>query len=201
MSDENQAQTSTPNEQIKMSDGTTQSFSPKKKLIKEISVTDSGTVKVKLYFRNGEVREFIATSDDATYAKAAAHGYSQKLGDECAGLTEIDDMLQAIDELIVRLDNGEWTSKREGGSAAGGSILARAMVEVTKKPSESDEQARERVKLFLSNRNQAEKIAMRSNPRLKPVIERMEAEKAAKSGKSIDTDALLSELDGDGADA
>lgn len=182
-------------ESILMSDGTAQGFSPKKKLIKDVSVSDQGTVKIKLYFRNGEVREFLATNEEQTYAKAAAHGYSQKLGDECAGLDSVDDMVQAIDELIVRLDKGEWVGKREGGSAAGGSFLARALVEVTKKADESDEQARERVKKFLADKSQAEKLALRANARLKPIIERMEAEKAAKAGdKGIDSDALLDQL-------
>lgn len=182
------------NEKISMTDGTVQEFSPKKKLIKEVTVSDQGTVKVKLYFRNGEVREFLATVEEATYYKAAAHGYSQKLGDECAGLDNVDDMVQAIDELLVRLEKGDWSSKREGGSAAGGSILARALVELTKKAEETDEQARERVKNFLANKTQAEKIALRGNDRLKPIVERLEAEKAAKSGKGIDADALLDQL-------
>lgn len=183
------------NEEILMADGTTQSFSPKKKLIKEVTLTEQGSVKIMLHFRNGEQREFLATAGDATYAKAAAHGYSQKLGDECAGLDSVDDMVQAVDELIVRLDKGDWSSKREGGSAAGGSALAKALVEATRKPSESEQEARERVKLFLAGKTHAEKLAMRINSRLKPIIERIESEKAAKSGKAIDSDALLSELD------
>lgn len=182
------------NEKILMTDGSSQEFSPKKKLIKEVSVDENGDISVKLFFRNGEVRQFLSGSTATTYAKAAAHGYSQKLGDECAGLDNIDDMVQAIDELLVRLGNGEWTGKRDG-SAAGGSILARALVELTKKAEETDEQARERVKKFLATKTQAEKIALRNFNKLKPIVERLEAEKAAKSGKGIDAEALLGQLD------
>lgn len=182
-------------ESILMQDGSTQTFSAKKKLLKAVSVDNNGTIQIKLYFRNGEVRDFTANSDASTYTRAAAHGYSQKLGDECAGLDSVDDMVQAIDELLVRLDKGEWLGKREGGSAAGGSFLARALVEVTKRPDETDEQARARVKVFLSDKSQAQKLALRANNRLKPVIERLEAEKASKAGTGIDSNALLSELD------
>ena len=72
---------------------------------------------------------------------------------------------------------------------AGTSILVRALVESTGKPVEA-------IKAFLANKSHAEKVALRGNPRIKPIVERMEAEKAAKaSGKAgVDTDALLDEL-------
>lgn len=180
---------------VTMSDGSTIDFGAKKRLVKTVTVSDQGSVTIDLAFRNGEQRRFIAMADAATYAQAAAHGYSQKLGDECAGLKDESDMVQAIDELIVRLDQGEWSGRREGGAGAGGSILARALVELTQKPEETIEQARERVKTFLASKTQAEKIALRGNLRLKPIIERLEAEKVDRSGKGVDSDALLDELE------
>jgi len=40
------------------------------------------------------------------------------------------------------------------------------------------------------------KSALRNNPRVKPIIERIEAEKAAKQTSKVDTDALLAGLEG-----
>ena len=51
--------------------------------------------------------------------KFAAHGAEQKLGDEIAGLEDVDDCVIAIDSLIDRLYNGEWSVKREAGGMAG----------------------------------------------------------------------------------
>jgi hypothetical protein len=75
---------------------------------------------------------------------------------------------------------------REAGGMAGTSVLARALAEIKNLPIE-------RVKEFLSKKSQAEKIALRNNPSVKPVVERIEAEKNAKASK-VDTEALLGEL-------
>ena len=50
------------------------------------------------------------------------------------------------------------------------------------------------VKTFLVNKNQAEKLALRRNAKLRPIIERLEADKASKSKNTVDTDSLLQEL-------
>jgi hypothetical protein len=176
-------------EAIPMEDGSIVNFTGKRKLVKEAEVTSQGTIKLRLCFRNGAVREEIFTPDAETYAKAAAHGYLQKFGDECAGVNDLDDMVQAIDELLVRVNKGEWTSKREGGSGnSGASVLARALVEVSGKTPEA-------IKEFLATKSQAEKIALRNNPKIKVVVDRLEAEKLAKKGGGIDSDALLDDLD------
>lgn len=175
-------------EAIPMSDGSIVNFTGKRKLVKEAEITPQGTIKLRLCFRNGAVREEIFTTDSATYAKAAAHGYLQKFGDECAGVEDLDDMVQAVDELLVRVNNGEWTSKREGGGAGtGSSVLARALVEVTGKTAEE-------IKLFLAGKTQAEKIALRNNPKIKPTVDKLEAEKQAKKGGGVNSDALLDDL-------
>jgi hypothetical protein len=116
----------------------------------------------------------------------ALHGAEQKLGDEIAGLKEIDDAVMAVDELIDRLYNGEWGVKREASGMAGTSVLARALVEVTGKPIE-------KIKEFLKAKTQAEKIALRADARIKAVVDRLEAAKVAK-GTQVDTSALLNEL-------
>lgn len=168
-------------ETVKMSDGRLVDFPGKRQLIKTSSLDG---MSVTLDFRNGETRVF--TLPPAMVNQFALHGAEQKLGDEIAGLKEIDDAVMAVDELIDRLYNGEWGVKREASGMAGTSVLARALVEVTGKPIE-------KVKEFLKAKTQAEKIALRADTRIKTVVDRLEAAKVAK-GAQVDTSALLNEL-------
>jgi hypothetical protein len=85
--------------------------------------------------------------------------------------------------MIARLKKGEWQKEREKSGMAGTSVLIRALVESSGKPVET-------VKAFLADKTHAEKIALRNNPKIKPIVDRIEAEKANKSG-SVDSDALL----------
>lgn len=161
-------------ETVTMSDGRIVEFSGKRKLLKE-SFAKDGKALVRLDFRNGQTRLF--TVPDTLLLKFATHGAEQKLGDETAGLDDIDDAVLAVDDLIDRLYNGEWGVKREGNGMAGTSVLARALVEQTGKTLEE-------VKAFLGKKSQAEKVALRNNPKIKPIVERIEAEKAAKATKA-----------------
>lgn len=178
------AKTETAVETVKMTDGRIVDFAGKRKLLKE-SIEQDGTVQVRLDFRNGETRLF--TIPDNMLHKFAAHGAEQKLGDEIAGLADVDDCVIALDELIDRLYNGEWGIKRESNGMAGTSVLVRALVEHTGKTVEQ-------IKTFLSGKSQAEKVALRNNPKVKPIVERIEAEKVSKASK-VDTDAMLGELE------
>lgn len=171
---------------VTMQDDRVVDFAGKKRLIKDTLLSADGKVQVRLDFVNGQTRLF--TVPDNLLNKFAAHGASQKLGDEIASLKDTDDAVLAIDELIDRLYNGEWNTKREGDGMAGTSVLMKALVESTG-------QTAEKVKAFLATKSQAEKIALRNNPKIKPIVERIEAEKAAK-GTPVDTDALLGELSG-----
>lgn len=166
-------------------DGRLVDFAGKRKLLKQSSVSADGKVQVRLDFRNGESRLF--TIPDTLLNKFAAHGAEQKLGDEIAGLDDVEDCILATDELIDRLYNGEWSVKRESSGMGGTSVLVRALVEHTGKPVED-------IKSFLKAKTQAEKIALRNNPKIKPIVDRIEAEKAAKAGAKVDTDGMLSEL-------
>lgn len=178
--------TETQVETVTMTDGRIVDFAGKRKLLKESSVTADGKVQVRLDFRNGETRLF--TLPDNLLNKFAAHGAEQKLGDEIAGLNDVEDCVLAVDELIDRLYNGEWSVKREANGMAGTSVLVRALVEHTGKTVEQ-------IKQFLSGKSQAEKVALRNNPKIKPIVERIEAEKASKKA-NVDTDAMLGELEG-----
>ena len=180
------SKTETQVETVTMTDGRVVDFAGKRKLLKESSVNADGKVQVRLDFRNGETRLF--TLPDNLLAKFAAHGDEQKLGDEIAGLNDVEDCVLAVDELIDRLYNGEWSVKREASGMAGTSVLVRALVEHTGKTIEQ-------IKQFLSGKSQAEKVALRNNPKIKPIVERIEAEKASKKA-NVDTDAMLGELEG-----
>ena len=179
-------------ETVTMTDGRLVEFAGKKKLLKESFVTADGEVQVRLDFRNADTRLF--TIPATMVNKFAAHGAEQKLGDEIAGLkapgggeADIEDCVLAIDELIDRLYNGEWSQKREANGLAGTSVLLRALVQHTGKTVEQ-------IKTFLAGKSQAEKTALRNNPKIKPLIEAIEAEKASKGKAAVDTDALLDEL-------
>lgn len=167
---------------VKMSDGREVEFAGKRKLLKTVIVDDKG-VKVQMDFVNGTTRTFPVR--DAYFYQAAGHGMSQKYGDETAGLDDVDDMVLAVDELDGRLAKGEWTMKREGGGLGGTSVLLRALVELSGKTAED-------VKAFLGTKSQQEKLALRNSAKVKPIVDRIEAEKASKAAK-VDTDALLRE--------
>lgn len=173
---------------VTMKDGRVVDFVGKRRLLKESSVTADGKVQVSLDFVNGETRVF--TIPDSLLLKFAAHGAEQKLGDEIAGVEDTDDAVLAMDELIDRLYNGEWGVARDKSGLAGASILLRALVETTG-------QTADNIKAFLKDKTAAQKAALRVNAKIKPVVDRLEAEKAAKSTKktqAIDTDALLDGL-------
>lgn len=187
-------------ETVKMGDGRVVDFPGKRELQKESFITADGQVQVRLDFRNGETRLF--TIPPAMLAKFAAHGAEQKLGDEIAGLkgeggkpADIEDKILAVDELIDRLYNGEWNQRKESNGLAGTSVLIRALFELY-----GGAKSLEDIKKFLKDKTQADKIAMRNSARIKPIIDRLEAEKAAKSAK-VDVDAMLRSLEGDAAQA
>jgi hypothetical protein len=173
-------------ETIKLSDGREVDFVGKRKLLKETLIDEHGKVAVRLDFRNGETRTFHLPHD--LMAQFAGHGAEQKLGDETAGVDDVDDMVIAVDELIDRLHRGEWSTRREGSGFAGTSVLLRALVEYS-----NGKRSIEQVKEFLKGKSQAEKMALRNSPKVKPIVERLEAEKLSK-GSKVDTDALLSDL-------
>jgi hypothetical protein len=185
---ENQSTKKEPQiETVTMTDGRTVDFAGKRKMLKESFVDEqSGAIAVRCDFRNGKTITY--TIPHSLVAKFAAHGAEQKLGDETAGLDDVDDAYLAVEQLANRLTGPEgWNVQRESNGLAGTSVLARALAEVKGVDIE-------KVKAFLSTKSQAEKIALRNNPAVKPVVERIEAEKANKGGAKVDTDKLLGEL-------
>lgn len=170
---------------VTMQDGRVVTFVGKRKLLKETLINEEeGSVAVRLDFLNGETRLFPIPA--ALLLKAAGHGIEQKLGDETAGVSDVDDMVMGVDELIDRLAVGEWSTQRAASGMTGTSILFKALVEAypNRTPVE--------LKAYLKGKTQAEKLALRNSTKLKPLVERLEAEKA--SGSKVDADALLNDL-------
>jgi hypothetical protein len=164
---------------VTMDDGRIVEFAGKAKLKKETFEKD-GVITLRLDFRNGETRT--VTLHHKLLHKAAAHGISQKFGDEIAGIESVEDCVIAVDELHTRLDAGEWAQARKAGTGNGASLLVKALVAVTGK-------TQEEVKAVLANKTAAEKNALRDSPKVAAAIQKIQAEKAKASG--IDTEALL----------
>lgn len=168
---------------VKMTDGRTVEFVGKRKMLKE-TLIENGQVGVRIDFRNGETRTFWIPSE--LRDRFAGHGAEQKYGDECAGIEDVDDMVLAVDDLDSRIQKLEFTKQREGGGFGGTSVLLRALVEFSGRTAEQ-------VKEFLRDKSQAEKMALRTSAQLKPIVDRLEAEKASKAAK-VDTNALFAKL-------
>lgn len=168
-------------EQVSMEDGRTVGFAGKKKLLKEVLLDSNGGLpSVRFDFRNGKTLLF--TVPQSLLLQFAAHGASQKIGDETAGEDDVDDMVEAANDLIDRLNTGEWAAKREGGGFGGVSILMKALMEQSGK----DEAT---VRAFLKPKSHGEKMALRAYPPIKAIVERLEAEKLAKAAGAAKVDA------------
>lgn len=170
---------------VTMSDGRVVEFAGKRKMLKQAVIADNGSISLRIDFINGQTR--LLPLNPTLYAQYAGHGAEQKFGDECAGLEDVDDMVLAVDKLHERVnEQGQWNMRREGSGFAGTSVLARALAELYGKPIEA-------IKAFLSDKTTAEKNALRGNPKVKPIVDRIESEKA-KKGPTIDSDALLAAI-------
>lgn len=177
---------------VQMTDGRVVNFTTKKRLDKTLIKNEDGSLQVRLDWRNGETRLFTLRPD--MIADYALHGAGQKLGDETAGIDDLEDAIEAVDQLILRLDNGEWNMQSTGGSGmAGASILARALVEATGQPIAT-------VRAYLSQQTDKVKRAMRIDPSVAPIIKRLEDEKAArqaargKAAPTVDVSGLIAGL-------
>jgi len=180
-------------EVVQMTDGREVGVAGKRRLIKEVVESENGAA-VRFDFRNGETRQFEVPQ--SLLYRMAAHGASQKIGDETAGEKDVDDMVLAVDSIIERLSKGEWGAERAaaGSSFAGAGIVVKALVEVTGKSVEEikawiDGKIAElnctRQALYTSLRNPSTAVGKK--------IAELELEKKSKEAK-YDADSLVSEL-------
>ena len=196
--------------QVKMEDGSTVDFAGNRKVQKTVVVDEAAeTVKVRFDHLNGRVIEVDGGALSQTVLlRLIGHGLSQKVGDNSAGETDIDDIVLSHETMVEQLMKGEWGIARTAGdSMAGASILIRAICEVTKK-------TKEEVKAFLQAKLDTAKKAEAAggakaltrqalyasfrDPKSKvgQVVKRMEEEDAAKSAGTLNSDDLLGELEG-----
>ena len=173
----------------------------------EATVGDDGTLI--LAFRHGEtLRLHPELLHPEIQRMAMLHGLKQKLVDAAAisrdtatgRAATIATKFAAVKEVFDRITGagGEapaWNKPRAGGAGGQGGLLARAIaryknVEVAA------------AKAYLDRLTDAQKQALRVDPRIATIINELRAESAKPAG--IDTDALLGGLDesgpGDGPD-
>lgn len=151
-----------------------------------------------LTFANGETLTMhgdALTNNIQQYAML--HGLKQKLVDaaaisrnpETGRAASVEDKYQAVKTVYDRLLAGAWNATREGSGATGG-LLLQALVRMY-----AGRKTPEELRAFLADKTDAEKTALRKNPRVAQIIEtiREETGKAA----NVDTDAMLNELGDD----
>lgn len=132
---------------------------------------------------------------------AIMHGLKQKLVDAAAisrdsstgKAATIETKYEAVKDVFDRLMSGEWNKRREGGGATGG-LLKRALIELY-----AGRKTAEQITEYLDGKSDKDKAALRKNPKVATIIERLRAEDAKDSGTDAGVD-LLAELDEMGGD-
>lgn len=151
--------------------------------------------QMDLEFANGKKLTLDITQlSDNIISQAICHGLKQKLVDAAAiscnpdtgRSATVDDKYHAVNEVFGRLLAGDWNKRREGGGAAGG-LLYRALVRVYE-GRKTPEQIRE----WLDGITDAQKAALRKNPKVSKVIDEIRAE----DGTENDGEDLLAQLEG-----
>ena len=165
----------------------------------EATVTDGALI---LEFRHGETLRLHPESLAPEIQRAALlHGLKQKLVDAAAisrdtatgRAATIVTKFNAVREIFDRItgaggETPSWNKPRAGGAGGQGGLLARA---IARYKSVTVEQA----KAYLDRLTDAQKQALRVDPRIAAIINELRLESAKPAG--IDTDALLGGLDGE----
>lgn len=156
----------------------------------EVTVTDEG---LTLTFGGGagELALSLSQLTPEIIRHATLHGLKQKLVDAAAISRNTDtgrsattaDKFEAVREVHTRLLAGSWNKGREGGGAARGGLLLRALMEFSGK-------SREVAEAWLDAKTDAERSALRKSPKIAEIIERLKGPAVG----GVDTDALLGEL-------
>ncbi|TXH54254.1 MAG: hypothetical protein E6Q97_11370 [Desulfurellales bacterium] len=178
---------------VMMEDGREVEFAGKRKMDKTV-IIEGDRVTTRYDFRNGATRSCVLTDlSPALQLQLMGHGGSQKIGDSAAGEESVDDMVLSVEKTIQMLQGGSWGVERAAGdSFKGGSIVVQALVEVTGKSVDA-------IKAFIDKKIEALKCSrqalyasFRADPKVGPVIERLEKEKAKPA--NVDTTGMLDEI-------
>ena len=161
----------------------------------EATVGDDGTLILE--FRHGEtLRLHPETLAPEIQRAALLHGLKQKLVDAAAisrdtttgRAATIATKYEAVKEIFDRItgESPSWNKPRAGGAGGQGGLLARAIARYKNVPVEA-------AKAYLDRLTDAQKQALRVDPRIATIINELRMESAKPAG--IDTDALLGGLD------
>lgn len=165
---------------VAMDDGRQVTFGSRMK--RKTEILNDGA-KVRFDFPDGQVRMFsLSDVTSETFNLLAAHGASQKIGDECADLDTVADCVNAVSAMIDRLINGTAFQRVAGGGFVD-TVLLEALVEVSGKP-------RDEVQAIVKAMSSAERTGVRQDERIAPVVARLEAERA----KGADVSGALGKL-------
>ena len=169
----------------------------------EESITDDGSLLLE--FRHGETLRLTPETLNPEIQRAALlHGLKQKLVDAAAisrdtttgRAATIVTKYGAVKEIFDRItgaggETPSWNKPRAGGAGGQGGLLARAIARYKKVEVSA-------AKAYLDRLTDAQKQALRVDPRIATIINELRMESAKPAG--IDTDALLGGLDDLGAE-
>lgn len=135
--------------------------------------------------------------DPAIKHYAMLHGLKQKLVDaaaisrnpETGRSATLDDKYDAVREVYNRLFEGQWNATRGDGTGSGG-LLFKALCALYPTKSAED------VRAYHDKLTKAEQAALRANSKVAPIIAKLREEGESKAAKTVDSDALLSGLEG-----
>lgn len=140
-----------------------------------MTITISTSNRAETYTTDGMPENIVHT--------LTLHGLTQKLADKCAtssgSLTE-DEKWDAMNTAYAALHAGQWSLKSEGA----GSLLFRALLELA--PDSDRVALRAKVDAWTP----AERRAVSANPKVAPIIRRLESERVS----DVDSDSLLDDL-------
>lgn len=149
-------------------------FPEKTKVKKEVLVDAEGkSIGVRFDFSNGDTESVMNSDIEAAglTSRFVAHGISQKFGDSYASAENVDDCYESFKEVHIQILAGKWSEGGGGTGGGGSSVLLKALVEATG-------QTIDAVRATLATLSQKEKLVLRGEPTLQPIIQRLEAEKA-----------------------
>lgn len=95
---------------------------------------ENGAVLYTITFAHGPVHRFALIPESDMFARFAAHGARQKLGDAGSTKKTPEEAEKAVAALIEAMESGEWSVKGSGGDGEPtGGLLAKALANLYEK--------------------------------------------------------------------
>lgn len=176
----------------------------RKNSIISITANDDATALVFAVANAGEFTVDLSALSDEIRNRAMVHGIAQKVSDAAAiakseltgdAATDAATKFNAMKSVADRLADGEWSARRGDGTGPVAGVIYRAFEEwvmaeakKAKKPIDA-----ETIRALYDAKSRADQLALRNVPEIATIIERIKAERGAKSAP-VDTAGLLAEL-------